>query len=157
MYYCGEIEPRIIKDLLEPNTRKLIISTPGGCVYSAFGAVDVLRQLGDVDVTAVGYAMSAGVLLVAAGATRHAYPNTRFMVHAVSGGLCVDGAEQAQAESEEFAEVQRLYFEGLAKYTKKTAAWWRKKCASAPFYFDAAEAVRLGVIDDVLTVGQPSS
>lgn len=150
MYYCGEIEPRIVRDLLEGNTRELVICSPGGCVYSAFGAVDIIRHNALLHITAVGFAMSAAVLIVAAGSRRLAYPSTRFMVHAVSGGLSVDGAEQAQAESDEFAEVQRVYFNGLEKFTKKRASWWRKKCASAPYYFDAIEALKLGVIDEII-------
>src|SRR2546421_11643192 len=68
----------------------LYINSPGGSVYSGLAIYDTMQFIKpDVQTICVGIAMSLGSLLLAGGAKgkRMALPNSRILMHQVSGGF----------------------------------------------------------------------
>src|SRR3954465_4540202 len=66
------------------------INSPGGSVYAGMAIYDTMRFIKpDVATTCVGIAMSMGALLLAAGTEgkRTALPNSKILIHQVSGGF----------------------------------------------------------------------
>jgi ATP-dependent Clp protease, protease subunit len=67
----------------------LYINSPGGSVYAGLAIYDTMQFIKpDVQTICVGIAMSLGSLLLAGGARgkRMALPNSRILLHQVSGG-----------------------------------------------------------------------
>src|SRR5437762_5177053 len=74
----------------------LYINSPGGSVYSGLAIYDTMQFIKpDVQTICVGIAMSMGSLLLAAGAKgkRMALPNSRILIHQVSGGFQGQGTD----------------------------------------------------------------
>src|ERR1700745_4006221 len=68
----------------------LYINSPGGSIYSGLAIYDTMRFVKpDVATMCVGVAMSMGSLLLAGGTKgkRAAPPNSRVLIHQVSGGV----------------------------------------------------------------------
>src|SRR5215212_4925697 len=68
----------------------LYINSPGGSVYAGLAIYDTMQFIKpDVQTICVGIAMSMGSLLLAGGAKgkRMALPNSRILIHQVSGGF----------------------------------------------------------------------
>src|SRR5579872_7174203 len=68
----------------------IYINSPGGSVYSGLAIYDTMQFIKpDVQTICVGIAMSMGALLLAGGAKgkRMALPNSRILIHQVSGGF----------------------------------------------------------------------
>src|SRR6476660_1684563 len=68
----------------------LYINSPGGNVYSGLAIYDTMQFIKpDVQTICVGIAMSMGSLLLAGGTKgkRMSLPNSRILIHQVSGGF----------------------------------------------------------------------
>src|SRR5436853_3014750 len=68
----------------------IYINSPGGSVYSGLAIYDTMQFVRpDVATTCIGIAMSMGALLLAAGTEgkRTALPNSKILIHQVSGGF----------------------------------------------------------------------
>ena len=83
------------------------INSPGGTVTSGLAMYDTLQFIKcDINTVCIGQAASMGALLLAAGTTgkRFALPNSRIMIHQVSGGAYGQATDiHIQAE-----ETQRM-------------------------------------------------
>ena len=74
----------------------LYINSPGGSVYSGLAIYDTMQFIKpDVQTICVGIAMSMGSLLLAGGAKgkRMSLPNSRILIHQVSGGFQGQGTD----------------------------------------------------------------
>src|SRR6476620_6098463 len=74
----------------------LYINSPGGSVYSGLAIYDTMQFVKpDVQTICVGIAMSMGSLLLAGGAKgkRMSLPNSRILIHQVSGGFQGQGTD----------------------------------------------------------------
>ena len=68
----------------------MYINSPGGSVYAGLAIYDTMQFIKpDVQTICVGVAMSMGALLLAGGAEgkRMALPNSKILIHQVSGGF----------------------------------------------------------------------
>src|SRR6202158_3873631 len=68
----------------------LYINSPGGSVYAGLAIYDTMQFVKpDIQTICVGIAMSMGSLLLAGGAKgkRMSLPNSRILIHQVSGGF----------------------------------------------------------------------
>src|SRR5204863_398149 len=75
---------------------QLYINSPGGSVYSGLAIYDTMQFIRcEVATTCVGIAMSMGALLLAAGTEgkRSALPNSKILIHQVSGGFQGQGTD----------------------------------------------------------------
>src|SRR6267378_2030459 len=74
----------------------LYINSPGGSIYAGLAIYDTMKFIKpDVQTTCVGVAMSMGSLLLAGGAKgkRAVLPNSRILIHQVSGGFQGQGTD----------------------------------------------------------------
>jgi len=131
------------------------ISTWGGSAADMFAIYDVMRQIKkdcDINTTGLGKVMSAGVLLLAAGTKgkRKIGKNCRVMIHGVVSGQHGNLLD-LENEMEEAKWTQKRYVESLAGETKMTKRQIQKLMEKKiNVYFDAKEAVKLGIADEVI-------
>src|SRR3954454_20754096 len=74
----------------------IYINSPGGSMYAGLAIYDTMRFIKpDVQTTCVGIAMSMGSLLLAGGTEgkRAALPNSKILIHQVSGGFQGQGTD----------------------------------------------------------------
>ncbi|NCD23676.1 MAG: ATP-dependent Clp endopeptidase proteolytic subunit ClpP [Spartobacteria bacterium] len=127
------------------------VNSPGGSVTAGLAIYDTMQFLKcDVVTYCVGQAASMGAVLLAAGAKgkRHALPGARIMIHQPWGGTQGTASDiHIQAQ-----EILRLkdYLNGiLAKHTGKAVKEVAKD-TDRDFFMSAEEAVKYGLVDDVL-------
>ena len=127
------------------------INSPGGAVTAAFAIYDTMQFVRpDIATLCVGHAASAGSLLLAGGTKgkRAALSNARIMIHQPHGGARGQ-ASDIEIQAKEILLARKKINELLAQHTGKTVA---KIAADSDrdFFFGAKEAVKYGLIDDVL-------
>src|SRR5256884_1911065 len=86
----------------------LYINSPGGNVYSGLAIYDTMQFIKpDVQTICVGIAMSMGSLLLAGGTKgkRMSLPNSRILIHQVSGGFQGQAAD-IQIHAEELLNIR---------------------------------------------------
>lgn len=151
LIYSGEINDEFLQKLYCDEGSKLILCSPGGFLNVMNAAIDRIRACGTA-ILATGHIASAAVPILAAGGARQCTPRTRFMVHPAFMTLDDGNAKEFAIEAEEMKRATTQYWQDLADFTrKKTASWWEKQCEVSPFYFGPVEAVKLGLVDALLT------
>ena len=128
------------------------INSPGGLVTAGLAIYDTMQYIKcEVNTVCVGQAASMGALLLAAGTKgkRYATPNSRIMIHQVSGG--VQGqASDIQIQAEETLRLKNRMNEILAKHCGKTPEQIEKDTDRDNF-LHPLEAKEYGIIDEVMT------
>ena len=100
----------------------LYINSPGGSVYAGLAIYDTMQFIKpDVQTICVGIAMSMGSLLLAGGAKgkRMSLPNSRILIHQVSGGFQGQGTD-IEIQAREVIGLKRRLEEIYAQHTGKT-------------------------------------
>ncbi|MEO1049594.1 MAG: ATP-dependent Clp protease proteolytic subunit [Bacteroidota bacterium] len=129
----------------------LYINSPGGSVYAGLGIYDTMNLVKpDVATICTGLAASMAAVLLAGGAAkkRSALPHSRIMIHQPMSGM------QGQASDMEISlkqtlEVKKDLYTILSKHSGKTEEEIEKD-ADRDFWMRAPEAVKYGLIDEVL-------
>src|SRR3982750_202206 len=91
----------------------LYINSPGGSVYAGLAIYDTMQFIKpDVQTICVGIAMSMGSLLLAGGAKgkRMSLPNSRILIHHVSGGFQGQGPG-SEIQAREVIGLKRLHLD----------------------------------------------
>src|SRR6267378_3229411 len=99
----------------------LYVNSPGGDAYAGFAIYDAMQFVKpDVQTFCVGMAMSAGALILAAGAAgkRYVLPNSKVMIHQGSGGFRGTPAD-IQIAAKEILAMTRRYAEIIAKHANR--------------------------------------
>ncbi|MGD9696416.1 MAG: ATP-dependent Clp endopeptidase proteolytic subunit ClpP [Thermoleophilia bacterium] len=129
----------------------LYINSPGGSVYAGLAIYDTMQFIKpDVATICVGIAMSMGATLLAGGAPgkRMALPNSRIMIHQVSGGFRGQ-ASDIEIHAREALATRRLLDELLAKHSGQPV----EKVAQdteRDYFMSSAEAQQYGIVDRVI-------
>ena len=128
------------------------VDTPGGSVKSGLSIVDVMNYISsDIITLNTGMAASMGSVLLGNGTKgkRASLPNSKVMLHQVSNGFegNIQDTKITMAETEKYN--QKL-FEILGKACDKTPKQVMED-ASRDMWLDAEEAVKYGIIDEVIT------
>ena len=100
----------------------LYINSPGGSVYAGLAIYDTMQFIKpDVQTICVGIAMSMGSLLLAGGAKgkRMALPNSRILIHQVSGGFQGQGTD-IEIQAREVIGLKRRLEEIYSEHTGKS-------------------------------------
>src|SRR3954471_4874173 len=87
----------------------LYINSPGGSVYTGLAIYDTMQFIKpDVQTICCGIAMSMGSLLLGGGAKgkRMALPNSRILIHQVSGGFQGQGTD-IEIQAREILDMRR--------------------------------------------------
>ena len=130
---------------------QLYINTPGGAVYSGLAIYDTMQFVRpDVATTCVGIAMSMGALLLSAGAEgkRTALPNSKILIHQVSGGFQGQGTD-IEIQARETINLKRNLEEIFAKHSNQPLEKVSKDM-ERDYYMTAEEAQAYGLVDNVV-------
>jgi ATP-dependent Clp protease protease subunit len=130
---------------------KLYVNSPGGDAYAGFAIYDAMQYVQpDVQTYAIGMAMSAGALILAAGAAgkRYVLPNAKVMIHQGSGGTRGTPADIQIAAREILAQT-RKYAEILARHSGRDVEQVMRDIDRDRF-LSPDETVDYGLADSVL-------
>jgi ATP-dependent Clp protease protease subunit len=130
----------------------LYINSPGGSVYAGLAIYDTIQFIKpDVQTICVGVAMSMGSLLLAGGAAgkRMALPNSRILIHQVSGGFEGQGTD-IEIQAREVIGLKRRLEEIYAKHTGKSVDEVSSDM-ERDFFLSPQEAEAYGIIDTVIS------
>jgi len=131
---------------------QLYINSPGGSVTAGLSIYDTMQFVKpDVATMCLGQAASMGAVLLAAGAPgkRYSLPHSRVMIHQPSGGF---QGQQSDIEihAREILQARERLNQILAHHTGKKLKAIQND-TERDFFMSADEAVKYGVVDDVLT------
>jgi ATP-dependent Clp protease protease subunit len=127
------------------------INSPGGSVYAGLAVYDTMQYIKpDVQTICVGIAMSMGALLLAAGAEgkRMATPNSKILIHQVSGGFQGQAAD-IEIAARETLNLKRRLEEILAQHTEQPLDRVAKDM-ERDYFMTAEEAKDYGIVDTVI-------
>ena len=130
---------------------QLYINSPGGSVYSGLAIYDTMQFVRpDVATTCVGIAMSMGALLLSAGTEgkRIALPNSKILIHQVSGGFQGQGTD-IEIQARETINLKRRLEEIIAQHTDQPVDKVSKDM-ERDYYMNADEAEQYGIVDQVI-------
>ena len=129
----------------------LYINSPGGSVTAGLAIYDTMQFIKpDVGTLCTGFAASMGAFLLAAGAKgkRICLPNSRIMIHQLSGGFRGQASDIAIHAKEALFLKQRLN-EIMAKHTGQSIEVVEKDTDRDNF-LSAESALKYGIIDKIL-------
>lgn len=127
------------------------IDSPGGSVKSGLSMVDVMDYISaDIRTVNTGMAASMGSVLLGAGTKgkRSSLKHSTTMLHQSSGGFS-GNIQDAEVDWAEWQKVNHELFVLLGKYCGKKPEVV-KKDATRDFWLNAEEAVKYGIIDEVI-------
>ncbi|MBN3033434.1 MAG: ATP-dependent Clp endopeptidase proteolytic subunit ClpP [Candidatus Saganbacteria bacterium] len=130
----------------------MYINSPGGVVTAGLAIYDTIQYLSTpVSTICIGQAASMGALLLCAGAKgkRYALPNARIMIHQPLGGA-QGAATDIEIQTMEILRMKKLLNEIMAKHTGQPLAKVEKD-TDRDFFMGADEAVKYGLVDEVIT------
>ena len=131
------------------------INSPGGSVTAGFAIYDALTYIkSPVNTVCIGQCASMGAFLLCMGdkGRRYAAPNSRIMVHSVSGGFS-GGSADSRIQLKEMDRLETMIYEKMASRTGKSIEQIRKDCDRDNF-MSAEEALAYGLVDKVIELGK---
>jgi len=129
----------------------IYINSPGGSVYAGLAIYDAMQFIKPgVQTICVGVAMSMGALLLAGGAEgkRMALPNSKILIHQVSGGFSGQ-ATDIEIHAKEIIDVRRRLDEIIAKHTGQPLDKVAKD-TERDYFMSAEEAKEYKIVDRVI-------
>lgn len=131
----------------------LLINSPGGEVPHAMAIIQAMYACPvTVNTTAMGRVYSSGVIILVAGKERLVFPGTMFMTHEFVNVRQVTTGYRALKKMRMADDwTYQNLLEHFKKYTKLSVSEIKKKILSEEYYFDENEAVKMGVIDQIIT------
>jgi ATP-dependent Clp protease protease subunit len=129
----------------------IYINSPGGSVYAGLAIYDTMQFIRcEVATTCVGIAMSMGALLLASGAAgkRTALPNSKILIHQVSGGFQGQGTD-IEIQARETINLKRRLEEIIAQHSNQPTEKVSKDM-ERDYYMTAEEAQSYGLVDQVI-------
>ncbi|MBI5078660.1 ATP-dependent Clp endopeptidase proteolytic subunit ClpP [Candidatus Saganbacteria bacterium] len=130
----------------------MYINSPGGVVTAGLAIYDTMQYLKTpISTICIGQAASMGALLLSAGekGKRYALPNARIMIHQPLGGA-QGQATDIEIQTHEILRIKKLLNEIFAKHTSQPLAKIEKD-TDRDFYMSAEEAVKYGLVDEVIS------
>lgn len=129
---------------------KVFIDSPGGDVCALWTTIKAI-EISKTPVHTINYctAYSAAADLLASGHKRYALPGTSIMVHS---GSCMFGGTMEQAENmkKHFDKLGKKITDYFLSHTKVDPKTFKKK-APGDWYMDEEEALKNGLIDEIIT------
>jgi ATP-dependent Clp protease, protease subunit len=135
----------------------LYINSPGGVVTAGMAIYDTMQYIKTkVSTICLGQAASMGAVLLAAGepGRRYALPNARIMIHQPLGGA-QGQATDIEIQTREILRIKKILNGVLSHHTKQPLKKIEKD-TDRDFFMDAYEAVKYGLIDEVITTSHLS-
>ena len=129
----------------------IYVNSPGGSVYAGLAIYDAMQFIKpDVSTICVGVAMSMGALLLAGGTEgkRMALPNSKILIHQVSGGFSGQ-ATDIEIHAKEIIDVRRRLDEIISKHTGQPLDKVAKD-TERDYFMSAEEAREYKIVDRVI-------
>ena len=129
----------------------IYVNSPGGSVYAGLAIYDTMQFIKpDLHTICVGIAMSMGALLLAGGTKgkRSALPNSKILIHQVSGGFSGQ-ATDIEIQARETIATKRRLEEIIAKHTNQDLEKVSRDM-ERDYFMTAQEAQEYGIIDNVI-------
>jgi len=128
------------------------INSPGGHVTAGLAIYDTMQYVSsDIVTICFGQAASMGAVLLAGGTKgkRMAFPNARMMIHQPLGGA--EGqASDMEIQVKEMSRIKKRLNEILVQHTGQSIKVIERD-TDRDFYLTAEDAVKYGLIDNVIT------
>ena len=140
-------------DSISNDSMKLVISSPGGDLDSAFLIYDTIKLLESPVITLGRFCASAAVLLLAAGKERYLMPHAKVMLHLHSNyfakdtSIPVQDMEIIQRESKKYKDkmIDILIECGVKRNRKELL-----RDIDRDFWLDPHEAIEYGLADKII-------
>lgn len=127
---------------------KLLINSGGGLITETFTMIDAIeRSETPVDTYNLGCAYSGGFFVFIAGRKRYASKRSSFLFHEGSGGFSGD-AGKFQNFADYYKKQRDTLKDLCMTYTKITPEEYAKH-QNEDWWFDAKEALELGIADEI--------
>ena len=129
----------------------LYINSPGGSVYAGLAIYDTMQFIKpDVSTICIGVAMSMGALLLAGGTKgkRYVLPNSKVLIHQVSGGF-QGPATDIEIHAREALNLRKRLDEILAKHSGQDLEKVAKD-TERDYFMTAEEALEYGIVDKII-------
>lgn len=133
---------------------EIIITTPGGEIYSGFNFVDQIENARvPVTIHIMSMAASMGFLIAMAGKNN---PNVKTVCHPFSVGLLHSGSQYMEGSVHAVKDTfnfSQHYEEKIKKYIlshSKIDEDLYEKVERKEYWMDADEMVRLGIVDEII-------
>jgi len=129
----------------------IYVNSPGGSVYAGLAIYDTMQYIKpDLQTICVGVAMSMGALLLAGGAEgkRVALPNSKILLHQVSGGFQGPAAD-IEIHAREIIDVRSRLDKIIATHTNQPVEKVAKD-TERDYFMSAEEAKEYSIIDRVI-------
>ncbi len=136
----------------------LYIQSPGGVIYAGLAIYDTMQMVrAPVSTIAIGSTASMGTILLAAGAKgrRFALPNATIHIHQPLGGA-QGQASDIQIQADEILRLRKKVNQILSLHTGQSIERIEHD-TDRDFFMDADDAVKYGLIDEVIRKAQPSN
>ena len=130
---------------------QIYFNTPGGHVHAGLGIYDTMQYISsDVATICTGMAASMGAVLLTAGAKgkRSALKHSRVMIHQPMGGA-TGPASDIEITAREILKIKTELYQIIALHTGKPYKQVEKD-ADRDYWMTSAEAVKYGMIDEIL-------
>jgi len=130
---------------------QIYINSPGGSVYAGLAIYDTMQFVKpDIQTTCVGIAMSMGAVILSGGAAgkRFALPNSKILIHQVSGGFQGQATDIEIAARETIALKRRL--EEIISQHSGQELEKVSRDMERDYFMTAGEAQEYGLIDRVI-------
>jgi len=131
---------------------RMYINSPGGHVYAGMAIYDTMQQVEcPVSTVAVGYTASFGTVLLTAGTKgmRYALPNATIHMHQPLGGA-QGQASDIDIQAREILRLRSTLNNILSHHTGQPLERIEKD-TDRDIFMTAAEAMKYGLVDEVLT------
>ncbi len=138
-------------DNVEKKDITMHIDSPGGSVKSGLSMVDVMDYIkSDIRTVNTGMAASMGSVLLGAGTKgkRSSLKHSTTMLHQSSGGFS-GNIQDAEIDWQQWQNVNKELFVLLGKYCGKKPEKVAKD-ATRDFWLNAEEALKYGIIDEII-------
>jgi ATP-dependent Clp protease protease subunit len=129
----------------------MYINSPGGSVYAGLAIYDTMQYIKpDVQTICVGVAMSMGALLLSGGkeGKRMALPNSKILIHQVTGGF-QGQATDIEIHAREIIDIRKRLDEIIAKHTGQPLEKVAKD-TERDYFMSADEAKEYHIVDRVI-------
>jgi ATP-dependent Clp protease protease subunit len=134
----------------------IYINSPGGDITALFAIYDTMQFVrNDIATICLGQAASAAAVLLAAGTKgkRLALPHSRVLLHQPYGQVGYGQVTDLEIAAREILRMRDLLEEILARHTGQSIERVHED-TDRDFVMEASEALRYGIIDDVISSRQ---
>lgn len=150
---CNIIKAQLLYlETLGDEDISIYLDTPGGCVYSGLGLLDVMEYIKpDIETINTGLAASMGAILLCSGAKgkRKSLKRSRTMIHQP---LSYGGYQQAsdmEIEAKEINSLKKDLYEIISDRTGKSYDEVHKD-SDRNYWMCAEDAKKYGMIDEII-------